>query len=133
MIPKFRVWHKKRKKMLLVEQMNFGVESSYKNEGGYVLCVNHPKGVGVFYPKEIVLMQSTSLKDKNDKEIFEGDIIKIDKKGWNELLKVYWYKGFYRAISEDGVADASVCNFNDNNCEVIGNVYENPELMKVKK
>jgi len=128
----FRAWHKKEKKMY------YDLILSLDNNGIYWLRKYAKKWWGSGFKfiggiDDFDILWSTGLNDSNGNEIFEGDIINIDKKGWNESLKVYWYKGFYRAISGDGVADASVCDFNDNNCEVIGNIHENPELLKVKK
>lgn len=70
--------------------------------------------------------QYTGLKDCNDVNIYEGDIIAIDGliKG---NRKVYWHDNF---------ACWAVTNFGDtlhlfhDDCEVIGNIYENPELIK---
>ena len=66
--------------------------------------------------------QYTGLKDKNDKEIYEGDILKWDEKEWggpfNELVE--W----------DFDQLSSRVNDWRNYCEIIGNIYKNPELLK---
>ena len=73
--------------------------------------------------KECVLMQCTGLKDKNGKLIYEGDILK-DKYG--VLHPISWnVKGFYEA---DTFAVAGFYNAIQEDMEVIGNIYENPEL-----
>ena len=80
--------------------------------------------------ENIILMQSTGLKDKNGKEIFEGDILgtidglldgvveyRTDLGMWtNDLLR---YNNFERLCS---IA---------NSREIIGNIYENPEMLEV--
>lgn len=88
--------------------------------------------------EDVILMQSTGLHDKNGKEIFEGDIIKngeavVDVKNHPTL-------GFY--TTPNGVErffgdNTSIRDFNNDVedfsdvTEIIGNVYENPELLEV--
>lgn len=90
------------------------------------------------------LMQYTGLKDKNGIEIYEGDIINCHivtpKKNWKELKKVDYDEDMARfaAVSLDGNHWSSLPSnvaFNLNpvridKCEIIGNIYENPELLK---
>ena len=88
--------------------------------------------------ESIILMQSTGLKDKNGKEIFEGDIITngeavVDVKNHTTL-------GFYTVVN--GVerffgSNTSIKDFEkdveefSSVTEIIGNIYENPELLEV--
>lgn len=72
------------------------------------------------------LIQCTGIKDKNGKLIYEGDILK-DKYG--ALHQISWnVKGFYEA---DIFAVAGFYNAIQEDMEVIGNVYENPELLEM--
>jgi len=67
------------------------------------------------------VMQYTGLKDKNGKEIYEGDICKEVLTG-----EVKYYRNRFMIFSKE-----SVWNVNEQ-CEVIGNIYENPELLTDK-
>lgn len=72
--------------------------------------------------------QFTGLHDKNEKEIYEGDIISVDD--WT-VVRVEWGTDCWELIMEDNepYIDDSLGNFNDL-IEVIGNIYENSELIK---
>jgi hypothetical protein len=71
----------------------------------------------------ITLLQYTGLKDKNGKEIYEGDI--VDKYG-----RVEFFCGVYRCNVHN--ADILILSVDvaASKLEVIGNIYENPELLK---
>ncbi len=80
-------------------------------------------------------MQYTGLNDKNSKEIYEGDIVNWDKwDGHNlekEKLKIIWITeeaGFYGIGTNDKTRIISLINSRVG-LEVIGNIYENPELI----
>lgn len=85
--------------------------------------------------EDCVIMQSTGLKDKNSKEIFEGDVVKY-KGGWKTFTEEVAYNENFGGF---GVVDADADiifafgelfeHINLNSLEVIGNVYENPELL----
>jgi len=72
---------------------------------------------------EYILMQYTGLKDKNGKEIYEGDII-----GCENCMNSYilWEDGAFCISGDNDV----VAQSDASQWEVIGNIYENPELVK---
>ena len=81
---------------------------------------------------DLNLMQSTGLFDKNGKEIFEGDIVKMAKDVYSDLT-------YYEIVRHRGGAYRLESNqhgyelwLRHTNCEVIGNIYENPELLEVE-
>lgn len=86
-------------------------------------------GFGVIGDDKCVLMQYTGLTDKNGKEIYEGDIVKSEQ--WTpEIYRVWFSRGGF-CFSNDTtdieyVNDAKYLE----QFEVIGNIYENPELLK---
>lgn len=81
----------------------------------------------------LILMQYTGLKDKNGKEIYEGDIVKIDNNVKAIKAQVEYSETFAQYIithTGDIVSEAEPLGDYDEIIEVIGNIYDNPELMK---
>ena len=124
MIPKFRAWDSWRKRMSVVDRIYIDTEGVrlYDDFGEYWRDF-----------RDVELMQSTGLKDKNGKEIFEGDI--VDYKGRKALVS--WHGSYasfiYRFVDELQKRNAEwnpLC-LAYMRCEVIGNIYENPELWEV--
>ncbi|HEW2912608.1 TPA: hypothetical protein V0R15_002113 [Streptococcus pneumoniae] len=83
---------------------------------------------------DIELMQSTGLKDKNEKEVFVGDIIKCTKGCPHEVYLEKEYGGTYiggmPAVYLKGLLSGYVWTEDE---EIIGNIYENPELLEDKE
>ncbi|EFV98110.1 phage conserved hypothetical protein TIGR01671 [Streptococcus agalactiae ATCC 13813] len=82
-----------------------------------------------------ILMQSTGLKDKEETEIFEGDVVRhIDFLLNNETVnKVYFKDGLfmYDVVVDEYTYDVPIGEIIENSIvEVIGNIYENPELLE---
>lgn len=122
MIPKFRAWDKLNNEMSVVEQINF-------NRGEFESI-----GYGISSLREagkIELMQSTGLKDKNGKEIFEGDILKSNK----YITSVFYERGAYCvkfSRTPNTTVTMNVISFIEKyKTKIIGNIYENPELLEV--
>ena len=86
------------------------------------ICINYNKVI----PETI--SQYTGLKDKNGKEIYEGDIMKVSPPIWAKggIFKVIYDNG--RFIIEDNKVWQNIGTLIDYS-EVIGNIYENPELL----
>jgi uncharacterized phage protein (TIGR01671 family) len=85
-------------------------------------------------PEHYILMQSTGLKDKKGKLIYEGDYIKNLKT--NTIYKVFWEDKatcFMLKSTRFGGVVSTYMMFEEypNDLEVIGNIYENPELLEV--
>jgi uncharacterized phage protein (TIGR01671 family) len=80
------------------------------------------------------LMQYTGLKDKNGKEIYEGDILKYKDGSDVATYKVFWDDRSARFTDtriEDGDSQTAYDGFEFvNDCKVIGNIHEHPELLK---
>lgn len=80
---------------------------------------------------EIELMQYTGLKDKNGKEIYEGDIVKVfTNKEWRIGKIIYEHSGFTIDVTNNKELEYGRTSILENLTEVIGNIYDNPELLK---
>jgi hypothetical protein len=89
----------------------------------------------IFYPssfhtvledEDLILMQYTGLKDKNGKEIYEGDVVRVCFQMFPDDESDY-HNETIRDIRKIPHLTGS-----SRTCEVIGNIYENPELLEVK-
>jgi len=80
------------------------------------------------YKKDLKIMQYSGLKDKNNKEIYEGDIVTLH----NSRYKVIFNMEQARFVLRDDKFEMEIPFTNNNNerMEIIGNIYENPELME---
>lgn len=84
-----------------------------------------------------ILMQSTGLKDKNNKEMFDGDIVSISRTDVNGNIIKYFkiisysvdYGMFFYKNMEDGSCYATFGEIYLDRVEVIGNIYENKEIL----
>lgn len=121
---KFRVWDKEENKMHLVAALDW--EYPYKK----VITCNTPdtKLYFGFHKEKLdpILMQYTGLKDKNGKEIFEGDIV-ITSSYPNRPSAVQLVKGTWCC---DGIGRVTENIYYCKDIEVIGNIWENPELLQ---
>ena len=132
MIPRFRAWHKTWKEMGKVTCIHFDDKQSVIS----MFC-EEEQASSALLDDEVILMQSTGLKDKNGQEIFEGDVIAIEvddtetpinaRVSQNSKIGVLMFHVF-----EDNEDVPMVELLEDNSVafEIIGNIYENPELLE---
>lgn len=133
MISKFRVWlpNPDVERMLRVKALVF--------EHDKTRCVCGYAYDFYLEDEDAIIMQSTCLRDKNGKEIFEGDIVTDGE--FARIVQYHQTLGFYMfdeegnerffsdsATLEDFEEDAKIVS---EILEIIGNVYENPELLEV--
>lgn len=152
---KFRAWFSKRQEMIDVESLHFfqpeldgrtcaEVEAKSDFEkGGWYTQLREATNRKTSLPgsktqiPRVVLMQYTGLTDKNGREIYEGDIVKIINPCAEDIIsKVVWGGAEYPAFDlpkYDGYTmnAFSAIRFNgDDEMEVIGNVFEHPHLLE---
>lgn len=112
---KFRAWDKGNNEMFIPYSIEFGKNRVFKDPTSLV------------YFKNVGLMECTGLKDLKGNEIYEGDILSNDE----ECYKVVFENGSYRAEYADGFEDYSLDLIDVAHCcEIVGNIYENPELLE---
>ncbi len=112
---KFRIWDKFNKKMYFQNEISVGILP----EDFYV--IENLDGKIIVQPESAILMQYTGLKDKNGKEIYEGDLLKSLTYNEGDIDEVIW---------EDALSiEPFLYYMQPDDFEVIGNIYENPELL----
>ena len=151
MIPNFRAWTKLASRMYIVNGLHF--------DRGMVQYANNDNAIRFIKLENIILMQSTGLLDKNGREIFEGDILKFNDE-WTEYCYEGYVDGSTEGINyveierettcfafgKTKISDSSLFYLirdehlsfeelikgEDFEFEIIGNIYENPELLEVE-
>jgi len=134
---KFRVWDKKDNLM----SRPFGL--GYRNivtEDEYYICDDSDLSA-----EEIEVMEYTGLKDKNGVEIYEGDIVERNMDFWSDsrdiggrqyikkqlIYQIQWGKWCYVKLDKGGKLPHSAFDIIEaREYEIIGNIFENPELLE---
>lgn len=125
MIPKLRAWDKQDERMSYGEVEYFDDSINYRFDHFWTSA-----------DEDVEFMQSTGLKDKNNVEIYEGDVINCRNSFRNPMtgsgslsinrdFKIIFENGEFRAKGFD-IRLKNILSYS----EVIGNIYENPELLE---
>lgn len=149
---KFRAWLKKENKMVEVKSIHLGTKKIIHGYSENSQCYGN-KSCSF---DDIELMQYTGLKDKNGKEIYKGDIVKFNNQIGEicfecgafgigvkdcvdyETLEAYRGERFYGCLNDNFISlweiywNFNCVDYEIDEIEVIGNIYENPELLEVE-
>lgn len=120
---KFRVWDSKSKKFRSPARLSSTVLIPH-----YGLIhgnVKHPE-YPLYYNPDAIIQQFTGLKDKNGKEIYEGDIIFVDDERWIVGFDLGTFGLKYNP--DDKLTP--LFQYNPKELLIVGNIFENPELLR---
>jgi|SRR5690625_384655 len=128
---KFRAWFEMQERIVNHEHLDIeyahdeGFGFAFDNSLYGITDDGNVKGTLVYK-----LMQYTGLKDMNGTEIYEGDIVKYPHiVGFDDIWKVEFSDGSF--VIRETIVKISLRELaHKNNLEVIGNIYENPELLE---
>ena len=133
---RFRVWHKEDK-VMLSNHLGFMITDT-----GQLLIESMLGDEETMEKVELenyIVMQYTGLKDKEGVEIYEGDILEVEKnedgayKGTiNGKTFFDRFQGYSSKIKVEGMHDINTLRYWNNRVRIIGNIYENPELSEEK-
>lgn len=133
MIPKFRAWYVLAEEMideiLMISFVRKEIIGKFSDGSTSVPLKFEDERNG----EDVVLMQSTGLFDRNGKEVFVGDIVKCTRGCHHEVYLEKEYGGTFiggmPAIYLKGLLSGYAWTEDE---EIIGNIYENPELLEVE-
>ena len=107
------------------------VEGTIHFNGKYILSNKHRNNYHEWV--EIIpetVGQYTGIDDKHGTKIFEGDIIRESYKGHERIYHVFWDNDYFALRAESEYTSYQLDELLLSHCEVIGNVFENKELLK---
>lgn len=136
---KFRAWDAENKTMyanvicgrdvVIVEINEDELKDGFIDPDYYTTANKMENGMLSF-----ILMQFTGFSDKNGKEVYEGDYLKYSDDSDVSHHRIFWDKTNGRWDDdrlEDGDSNTHYYGFDFvKDCKIIGNIYENPELLK---
>lgn len=139
MIPKFRAWYVLAEEMideiLMISFVRKEIIGKFRDGSTSVPLKFEDKRNG----EDVILTQSTGLFDENGQEIFEGDVVQFEdcyiESDFLYINKgiVEWSQGRFTVTNRDSVEMEDLLDGELLDVTIIGNIYENPELMEGDK
>ena len=134
---KFRIFDNSEKKFLIKnEKVSRGI---FKDKVSEIVDFEN-NSVQINNPEDerYIFLQYTGMKDINDKEIYEGDIVKVPHFLHDERIKINGVVKYVNNRAEfvidlEDIEETFYCCNQSERIEVVGNIYENPELLEVEK
>jgi uncharacterized phage protein (TIGR01671 family) len=130
---KFRAWHKDERRWINLNGFDIFFNGCILE--GMVDLIYEQGNLKPYPLKVCELVQYTGLKDKNGKEIYEGYIVEHqigEGHEWSGYHEVIFYDGAFllKGGNPRGMRYGEIFNWYPSNVKVIGNIYENPELLE---
>ncbi len=146
---RFRAWHPRKKRMYEVRSLH-NLHSGVNVHADLCRQPDESESKAIFsthysvdsYQDEVIFMQPTGLTDKNGKEIFELDIVRteigqIGTIKYGKFMssheagcsRYHWHIGFYVERNGEQLWGSCDEDLDLDKLEIIGNLYENPELL----
>jgi uncharacterized phage protein (TIGR01671 family) len=123
---KFRAWNTGQKRMFTAEEMSEDQLTLDVNNRGFANIHSDPRK-SEFSGDKMIALQFTGLNDKNGTEIYEGDIVKIMRQGTAFIGEVKWGTAGFFILTKQL---PNLFQFSEIHDEIIGNIYENQDLLK---
>lgn len=128
---KFRAWDIEKKKMFKVALLGWFPLDGRLSGIQLLDSTNNTYDIFIDRIQNCILMQYTGLKDQNDREIYEADIIKDPEEHFFSVEWDYHTSGFFLKSSEDDEYNMEMNHIlNNDNIKIIGNLYENPKALE---
>lgn len=122
---KFKFWSKRFNKMIMpVKWADILIKGD-----GKIYCwidIAENSGLSKLYKKDYIPLQFTGFKDKYNQEIYEGDIIRFK---WDSGDGLTYHRTVVEWTENTGFAPFSTNGFDPSECEVIGDIYRDPQLL----
>ena len=129
---KFNAWHKEQKKMYLAKELGQDQMTIMPDGRGFVnVSGDHLKLSEIDNGRKMIPLQYTNRTDKDGVELFQGDILKVVRGGTLQICPEVIEWSEYGWLPWEYEAGDSYYRLGD--IEKIGNIFENPELLKEKE